>query len=177
MARRHAERVGKIADPGLAVEEPALDQAQRSRYRRRRALPRRCSWRGLRPTSEAGSEARAFRRGRGREKHDVLGLRGLHRTRGPAVDPRRPDPRVERTVEARVAGNARTITRLGIEHGTVPHTASLARAAASRAGPPTITSENGETDARAARSVVNDMRVRYFYGWNVVGATFVMALG
>src|SRR5215813_11504164 len=154
MACRHAECVGKVADPGLAVEEPALDQTQRARHRRRRASPRRCSRRGLRPTSEARSEPRALGRGRGREEHDVLRLRGLHRTRGPAVDPRRPDPRVERTVEARVAGNARTITRLtitrlGIEHGAVLHTASLARAAASRAGPPTITSENGETDARA----------------------------
>ena len=38
-----------------------------------------------------------------------------------------------------------------------------------------MTSENGETTLRAAGSV-ESMRARYFYGWNVVGATFVMAL-
>src|SRR5437867_650138 len=39
-----------------------------------------------------------------------------------------------------------------------------------------MTSENGETAAGAAVSVGASMRDRYFHGWNVVGATFVMAL-
>src|SRR5947208_5113388 len=39
-----------------------------------------------------------------------------------------------------------------------------------------MTSENGETAAGAAVSAVAAMRARYFYGWNVVAATFVMAL-
>src|SRR5262249_42872059 len=155
MARGHAERVGELAYPGLAIEEPALDQTQRSRHRRCRAPPRRCSRGGLRPTSEARPEPRTLSRGRGREEHDVLRLRGLHRTRGPAVDSRRPDTRVERAVEARVAGDARTIACLGIERGEVLHTASLTRAAAPLAARPTITSENGDAlpaavDARVA---------------------------
>src|SRR6266545_4407396 len=40
----------------------------------------------------------------------------------------------------------------------------------------TTRSENGETVSTAADSVVRGMSLRYFYGWNVVGATFVMAL-
>src|SRR5215467_9276276 len=156
VARGHAERVGELAYPGLAVEEPALDQTQRPRHRGCRASPRRCSRGGLGPTSEARPEPRTLGRGRGREEHDVLRLRGLHRTRGPAVDSRRPDTRVERAVEARVAGDARTIAGLGIERGEVLHTASLARAAAPLAARPTITSENGETLTRAVDSVVPD---------------------
>src|SRR5262249_46564531 len=39
-----------------------------------------------------------------------------------------------------------------------------------------MTSESGETPSRAADSVVVSMRTRYFHGWNVVGATFLMAL-
>src|SRR6266705_3344719 len=38
-----------------------------------------------------------------------------------------------------------------------------------------MTSENGETPAGPAANVPG-MSARYFYGWNVVGATFVMAL-
>src|SRR5215467_13493711 len=176
MVRRHAERVGEVADSALAVEESALDQTHRPRHRRRRASPCRGSRRALRPTSQAGPESRALRRGRGREEHDVLRLRGLHRTRGPAVDPRRPDPRVEGAVEARVAGDARTIAGLGIERGAVLHAASLARARGRerrrrRSRPKTAR----QTRARPIASC--PMGVRYFYGWNVVGATFVMALG
>jgi MFS family permease len=37
-------------------------------------------------------------------------------------------------------------------------------------------SGNGETASLAIGSVNADMRARYFHGWNVVGATFVMAL-
>ena len=40
----------------------------------------------------------------------------------------------------------------------------------------TTTSENGETAGGAAVSVMGGMSARYFYGWNVVGATFVMAV-
>ena len=39
-----------------------------------------------------------------------------------------------------------------------------------------MTSGNGETASAAADSVWRDMGPRYFYGWNVVGATFAMAL-
>src|SRR6266849_8009989 len=39
-----------------------------------------------------------------------------------------------------------------------------------------MTSENGETEAGAAVSVGASMLDRYFDGWNVVAATFVMAL-
>src|SRR5206468_8780480 len=52
---------------------------------------------------------------------------------------------------------------------------SLARSA-SPGGHATITSENGETPAGALANLIAIMRARYFYGWNVVGATFVMAL-
>jgi MFS family permease len=41
-------------------------------------------------------------------------------------------------------------------------------------GAGTITSENGETRARSVE-YRRTMRARYFYGWNVLGATFVMA--
>src|ERR671935_2013824 len=40
----------------------------------------------------------------------------------------------------------------------------------------TTTSENGETVADAADTVDVAMSGRYFHGWNVVGATLVMAL-
>ena len=39
-----------------------------------------------------------------------------------------------------------------------------------------MTSENGEPACGAVANVTVDMLPRYFYGWNVVGATFVMAL-
>src|SRR5262245_28127692 len=39
-----------------------------------------------------------------------------------------------------------------------------------------MTSGKGETRIRATGSVECDVRSRYFYGWNVVAATFVMAL-
>src|SRR5207248_6722283 len=39
----------------------------------------------------------------------------------------------------------------------------------------TMTSENGATRTAPAANV-QAMSARYFYGWNVVGATFVMAL-
>src|SRR5262244_3810717 len=41
---------------------------------------------------------------------------------------------------------------------------------------PTITSGNGETPRSVPATVSADMHAAYFYGWNVVGATFVMAL-
>src|SRR5215468_6106635 len=40
----------------------------------------------------------------------------------------------------------------------------------------TITSGNGETLLSVPATVSADMHAAYFYGWNVVGATFVMAL-
>ena len=39
-----------------------------------------------------------------------------------------------------------------------------------------MTSENGETSRHAIATVTADMSARYFYGWNIVAATFVMAL-
>src|SRR5499433_4565431 len=41
---------------------------------------------------------------------------------------------------------------------------------------PTITSGNGETPRSVPATVSADMHAAYFYGWNVVAATFVMAL-
>src|SRR2546427_495594 len=82
-----------------------------------------------------------------------------------------------RAVEPRVAGDARAMAGTPVESGAGPHdSASLARE-------PVVAGRSGRSRPKTARQRMAQpvasrpgMSARYFYGWNVVGATFVMAL-
>ena len=151
------------------VEESPLDETQRARDGRRRAAPRRRPGRRLRSTAQAGPEPRALGGGRGREEDDVARLGRLHRTGGPAIDPRGQHAGEEPPVEARVARDSRAVAGTPVEREVpAPCRRQPSTRRRYRDRRRTITSENGETASGAVASVVSGMRARYFYGWNVV---------
>src|SRR5882724_7917855 len=88
MSARHPEPLGEILDGLAIVEESTLDELHCARDRRRRTAPRRCPWRGLGATPQAGAKPRALSRGGSGKEDDVTGLGGLHGTDGTAIDPR-----------------------------------------------------------------------------------------
>src|SRR5262245_25447112 len=177
MPSRHAEHFREVLDRLAVVEESSLDEPQRPRHGRPGAAPGRRSGRGLGATAETGSEARALRGGRSREEDHVGRFGWLHGAGGSAIDAGGQHPGVEPPVEAPVSRDPRAITRVPVEgepslcHGSQPSTRCRPRLSAA-----TMASGNGETTCTPTASVMGTMRARYFYGWNVVGATFGMAL-
>ena len=128
MSGRHPERIREVLDGIAVVEEPALDEPERTRDRGRRAVPRGCPRRGLGSTPQARAEARAFGGGRGREEDHVARLGGLHRTGGPAVDPGGEHAGEEAPVESRVSRDAGAIAPAPVEGEAFAHgNATLAR--------------------------------------------------
>src|SRR5206468_12447416 len=108
-------------DAPAVVEESAIDEPEGAGDRRRGAVPRRRAGRRLRSTPQAGAEPSALGGGRGGEEDDVARLRGLHRTRGAAVDPGGQHPREERPVEPRVVRYPRAVARAPVEGETCAH--------------------------------------------------------
>ena len=121
MSGRHPERIREVLDGLAVVEKPALDEPQRARDRRYRAVPRGCPGRGLGSTPQAGAETRSLGGGRSREKDHVARPGGLHRTGGPAVDPGGEHACEEPPVESRVSREAGAIAPAPIEGETFAH--------------------------------------------------------
>src|SRR2546425_1398409 len=177
MPGRHSERIREVLDGLAVVEESALDEPQRPRDRSRRAEPRGCPWRGLGSTAQAWAEARPLGGGRGREKDHVARLGRLHRANGPAVDPGGEHAGEEPPVESRVSRDAGAIAPVPVEGEAFSHgDATLAREPGARRASGRRRPKTARRRWAAPLTSGPDMSARYFYGWNIVGATFVMAL-
>ena len=109
-----AQALGQAIDTRL-IECACVDQRQRPGHRVRRPAPGGKLGRRLRPTSQAGTEARFLRRRCCRIERHVLAFRHARRADRTAIDPGCPDPGEQPPVEARVASAERAITRINVE--------------------------------------------------------------
>ena len=136
MSARHPEPLGEILDGLAIVEESTLDEPHCARDRRRRTAPRRCPWRGLGATPQAGAKARPLSRGGSGKEDDVTGLGGLHGTDGTAIDPRGQDAGKEPSVKSAVSCKPGAVADAPIKADTLAHNSpSVACAPSPAAGP------------------------------------------
>lgn len=121
MPARHPEPLGEVLDGLAIVEESALDEPHGARDRRRSPAPRRCPWRGLGATPQAGAKPRALSRGGSGKEDDVTGLGGFYRAGGTAIDPCRQDAGKEPSVKSAVSREPRAVAGAPIKADVVPH--------------------------------------------------------
>jgi hypothetical protein len=119
MSARHPEPLGEVLDGLAIVEESTLDEAHCARDRRRSPAPRRCPWRGLGATAQAGAKPRALSRGGSGKEDDVTGPGGFYRTGGTAIDPCGQDAGEEPSVKSAVSREARAVADAPIKADSV----------------------------------------------------------
>jgi len=121
MPGRHPERIREVLDRLVLIQKAAIDEAERARDRRPRAVPRRRPGRGFRSAPQAGAEARPLGGGGGGKEDDVSRLGGLHRTGGSAIDSGGQDTGEEGSIEARIPRDPCAIAFAPIEGSPIAH--------------------------------------------------------